>query len=283
MSQIPDPRARLIQHYLSEAQKNLDLNNLEETQKHFDEALGVAGEHPNRASDIQQVLKRYCDKAVDLPAPDWETIRQALDLFDILKIQNDETRSYQQEVKLKEARFLLVKQDKLDESFMIFANLMAHAERQGGSNKLKTSIAQIVYEYASLRADEQEWPLLRQVFERAQQLWPATDSLQDWLETISKILEVASQIQIRHKQELTVLEETKAEQFKQIERLNVELSTVRKNQEELEIEIVNLTQACDRLQSDSRLARQRAQMLTYALIFILVLAVLMYPIALFLP
>lgn len=209
MNQTPDPRARLVQHRLNEAQQALEANELTEAQKFFEEALSIEGVHPNRASDIRQALKKYSERAAGQTPPDWESVHQVMDLLDTLKLQNDETRAFQRELQLQEAKFLLETKDSLNESFNIFANLMTNAERLGVQDKLKANIAQIICAYVSQRAAQQQWSLLSQVFEKIQKLWPPTDSIHDWLAAISHILTAANQ---------TKLEASQARQYAQ--RLN---------------------------------------------------------------
>jgi hypothetical protein len=197
MAQVLDPRQRLVQHHLSEAQKALDADKLSEAQKCFEDALEVGGEHPDRVPDIRQALKKYSDRMALQPNPDWETIHQVLDLFDALKLQNDETRTYQRELKLKEARFLLEQDDNLDDSFSIFTCLLTDAERVGSQeDKMRNNIAKIVGEYVAQRAAQGQWSLLNPVFERVTQLWPPNDPIHLWLETVSQILASANQAQI---------------------------------------------------------------------------------------
>ncbi|MCB0193685.1 MAG: hypothetical protein KDJ65_17185 [Anaerolineae bacterium] len=210
MTQVQDPRQRLIQHHLNEAQKALDTDNLTEAQKYFEEALEVGGEHPDRASDIRQPLKKYCDRMVSQPNPNWQTVHQVLDIFDRLKLQNDEIRAYQRELRLKEAKFLLEKHDNLDDSFNIFTSLLVDAERLGSQeDKVRNRIAKIVGEYVSQRAGQRQWALLNPVFERVTRLWPPNDTIHLWLETISQILAAANQAQIGFDREVNDLKKTK--------------------------------------------------------------------------
>lgn len=210
MAQVQDPRQRLIQHHLNESQKALDANKLTEAQKYFEEALEVGGEHPDRASDIRQALQKYCDRVVSQPNPNWQTVHQALDLFDTLKLQNDEIRTYQRELRLKEAKFLLEKDDNLDDSFNIFTSLLMDAGRLGDQeDKVRHHIAKIVGEYVSQRAGQGQWALLNPVFERVTRLWPPSDTIHLWLETISQILAAANQAQIGFDKELAKLKKSK--------------------------------------------------------------------------
>jgi hypothetical protein len=203
-----DPRARLLQHLLSEAQKTLDADHLEEAQNLFEEALRVEGHHPNRALDTRRVLKQYSDRVIAQTPPNWDLAYRALDLLGSLKLQDDETRAWQRDLKLRQAQFLLEKEDDLDKSFNIFTDLMANAERLGVQDKLKANIARVVRSYVSQRAAQRQWSSLHQLFKRVQKLWTPTDGLGDWLEAISQILAAAAQAQTEYNQRLVEIEQS---------------------------------------------------------------------------
>lgn len=197
-----DPQSRLLQHYLSRAQKALDADNLEEAQEFFEKALGVEGNHPDRELDIRQALTEYSDRIIALNPPDWELAEQALGILSFLQLENEETRAAQRHFKLKRAQFLLDRKNDLEASFNIFADLMASAERLGVQDQLKADIARIICDYVSQRANDNQWSRLGQVFERARSVWTSDDGLHDWLEAVSKILEAADQAQAKHLQRL---------------------------------------------------------------------------------
>ena len=188
-----DPTVRLVKNRLNEAENHLKAHNVAEAQTAFLEALKVKGDHPNRKSDIRRVVKLYCEDLVVQPRPDWENIHKAVELVERLDLHNEEMQSFERDLTLKEAQFLLEMQDDLDRSFAIFTRLLTdetHLEYQG---KLKEQIAHIVSAYISDRAVKQEWTLLDKIFTHVQAIWPAGDSIHDWLKTMAQIIKAANQ------------------------------------------------------------------------------------------
>jgi hypothetical protein len=202
------PTVKLIQTRLKRAQEALSANNLEEAQNFFNKALVLKEHSPDLVFDIRKVVKQYSDQVVEQPPPNWDLAYRALELLGSLKLQDDETRTWEYDLKLKQAQFLLGKGENLDESFNIFADLMVIAEQQGVQDKLKADIAHIVRIYVSQRAPQQEWSLLGRVFKRVSKMWTADNGLNDWLESISKTLEAAVQAQAEHIQRLEKIEQS---------------------------------------------------------------------------
>lgn len=202
------PATKLVQTRLRLAREALEANNLAEAQELFESALHVEGHHPDRALDIRQALKQYSDRVAVQEPPNWDLAYRALDLLGSLKLQDDETRAWQRDLKLRQAQFLLEKEDDLDQSFNIFVDLMANAERLGVQDKLQAEIARVICIYVSQRAPQHQWSPLHQLFERVQKLWTPADGLHDWLEAILQILDAAAQAQTEYKQHLAEMEQS---------------------------------------------------------------------------
>ncbi len=178
--------ADLVKSLLEEANDALLGNDLDEAWAHLDRALGVEGEHPERRSDIQEMLKAYCDRISDQSAPDWNCVHTALNLLAGPKLVDGQTQTWQREFKLKEARFWLAHGDQV-KAFDIFADLM---NKTPGSDQAR-QISDMVRDHIAQHLAERPWSFLGDVVGRLHDIWPP-DELHDWLETTSNILDAAA-------------------------------------------------------------------------------------------
>jgi hypothetical protein len=190
-----------VQTNIDLAEQALLVDKLDEAQKYFDEALHVEGDHPERASQIRQMLKHYSDELTDQASPNWELAHQALAMIEALKLQDEQTQGWQRDLKLKEAQYRLDQND-LDSSFTIFGNLINEAQGSDLQSELRHDISQLVRDHVEQRVPEQQWSRLREVIERLKDLLVPTDEIHNWLEVISTILTAVSdeeQAQRRHR------------------------------------------------------------------------------------
>jgi hypothetical protein len=155
----------------------------------------VDGDYPDREMDIRHALIRYSERILAQERPGWDLAEGALAMAGSLKLNNEEIQTQQRQVRLREARYLLNKEDDFTASASIFADLLADAERPGIQEELKAEMARIVCEYITQRADRNQWHHLDQVFEQVKSMWTAEKGLQSWLEAISKTLKAAVRAQ----------------------------------------------------------------------------------------
>jgi hypothetical protein len=178
--------ADLVKSLLEEANDALLGNDLDEARTHLDRALGVEGEHPKRRSDIQEMLKAYCDRISDQSVPDWGCVHTALELLAGPNLVDGQTQTWQREFKLKEARFWLAHEDQA-KAFDIFADLMNKTPGPGQARQISDMVRDLIAQ----RLAERPWPFLGEVVGRLHDIWPP-DELHDWLETTSNILDAAA-------------------------------------------------------------------------------------------
>jgi hypothetical protein len=199
---------RLVFNLIGQAKEALKSNGLEKAQELLARALGVEGDYPDRAPAVRQALKLHSDMLADLDPPEWDDAHRTLAMLETLGLQNDETRTWQRDLWLRQAGFFM-DQKNLDESFKIFSQLMAESEAspQDGhapadADALKAEISGIVRVNLSKQAKDQQWDLLRRMVDRFQKLWPFDEELNDWLKTISETLAAINQATDQAKSEL---------------------------------------------------------------------------------
>ncbi len=199
---------RLVLNLIGQTRAALKSNEMEKAQELFARALSVEGDFPDRAPAIRQSLKQHSDALVDAASPQWDNAHQTLAMLETLGLQNDETRTWQRDLWLRQAGFFM-DQKNLDESFKIFSMLMVQGEAspQDGhvpadADALKAEISRIVRVNLSRQAKDQQWDLLRQMIDRFQELWPFDEELNDWLKTISETLAAIKQATDQAKSEL---------------------------------------------------------------------------------
>lgn len=177
--------ALYVDNLLTDAQQALTTNNLNKAKELYKQALEVPGSHPERETKIRDAVKQYSEQIAKQDEPDWQLAHESLGLLDYFALDNDETRAWQCHLSLEQADFLLGQED-INESFQIFDALMQH--EQANPDKLKAEISKKVRVNMSQHADNSKWPLLRQIIERVRELRLGESELQEWLETISKVL-----------------------------------------------------------------------------------------------
>jgi hypothetical protein len=198
---VEAPGLRLIETRLKLAQEALAADNLNEAQDFFKKALEVEGNYPERAPKIRQHLKSYSDQLAARTPPNWDLAHHALELLASLKLEDSETRTWQRELWLKQADFLLGEKD-LNHSFKIFSELLAGSQRTSNQDELKGEISRIVRENISQQAKQGDLLLLDQIIAGVRELQLAGDELHAWLETISKALSAAGNAARAREQQL---------------------------------------------------------------------------------
>jgi hypothetical protein len=240
MKQIQDDATvELVQTRLARARQALVADNLSEAESYIKGALGVEGEHPQRATEIRLLLKKYIERVIAVDPPQLDKAGKALKLFDTFELQNNETHILQQKFELKRADSFL-RQENLTEGFKIFTELMKNYPQPADQDTLKAEISGIVRVNMAQWANDRAWSLLSDIIEPVTRLWPQGE-LNEWLQTISKALAAVDQ------------------------------ATAQAHQEHEQ-----LTQRLKQAQQRAEQAEQRSQYLTYTGIAIIVLAVLAF-------
>jgi len=206
---------RLLQNRLTQAQQALEHDNLAEAKDFYHKAMLIEGHHPERAPRIRRALKQYSDRVAAQTPPDWRQANEALEVIDSLNLADDETQSWQQRLKLNQAKFLLMNhtpppdqaQQNLEQSFKILGSLLAKANDPALEPQFKADIARLAQSYVAQQAEQHQWSLAGQAVHHLERLWPDQDGFGEWLKTIAKIATEADQEQIGLRQQLTALEE----------------------------------------------------------------------------
>jgi len=208
MEQVqPDTFSELVQSRLEKAKGALNDNDLNKAWTHLDRVLEI---DPKLRPDIQHMLKDYCSRISDQDAPDWDCIHTALGFLAGPKLVDEQTQAWQQEFKLKEARFWLAHEDQ-NKTFDIFAELM---DKAPASDQAK-QISDMVRDHVAQHLSEHSWPFLGDVVGRLHSIWPPGE-LHDWLETTSNILAAAAQHEEQLRQAAAAQQEDKLHRYRNL-------------------------------------------------------------------
>jgi hypothetical protein len=222
---LQKPRIRLVQNLIKQAELALTSGHLSEAQHYFEKALGVHGVQIDREYQIRQRIEDHSTCIIQQTDDNWAQAREALDLLDSLGLSDYQTKTWQRDLKIKEAE-LSLKKGNTSESFEIFTRLLTEEEEFVGQIDLRAKIIDVIRRHIPHFAARGEWVLVEDMIGRIQSIWSTEGQLDNWLGTFSKTVRTATQAQDQSQaqiQQLTQQTETLSKSHARLKRLILEM------------------------------------------------------------